>query len=155
MRRISEIDIERTGPRRSVVTVTLRSPELARTLTGAGDTIVFAVWIVLSAITLWFAWEGGLGSDAHLIVIVPVNSAVIYWSAYNGNRLWQAINRTTLDELLVGLDERLIAVDGPDGAFVQPRGDAEIRFSSSPASHGTGRAAPGAAGRSSDRLCLP
>lgn len=132
MRRIAEIAVERMGPRRSLVMVRLRSPELARTLKGSGEKLVYAAWIIISAMILIVAWEGGMGYDAHLIVIVPVMSAAVFWATWNANRLWQNSNRTMLDDLIIELDERAVAVEGPDGSFVQPRGNVEIRFSSRP-----------------------
>ncbi len=110
MHRISEIDVERIGHRASLVTVTLRSPELAQTLRGSSEFLVLATSVVVSACIVGFAWEGGFGYDAHLIVIVPVLSAIVFWIAWNGNRQWQRMNRATRYELVVRLDDRVVAV---------------------------------------------
>jgi len=81
---------------------------------------------------MWTAWNGLLGRDPHLIVIVPVVSAMAFWAAWNGNRLWQDRSRTTLDVLTITLDDRRVTIAGPDATFTRLRGAHDIRFSAGP-----------------------
>ena len=84
----------------------------------------------------WLAWQGALGRDEHLIVIVPVISALTFWVAWNGNRVWQERSRTTFDALTVTLDDRRVMIAGPDATFTRQRGREDIRFSARPHRHG-------------------
>ncbi len=132
MRRVSDISTKRRNRSDSVVTVTLRSPELAKALHGSGAVAAVSAWFVFSAALAWFAWEGGLGRTAHAVVIYCIVSSIAYWIAINGNRFWQARNRMTVDRLDVHLTERAIAIDGSDGSFTLHRDASELRFSSRP-----------------------
>ena len=132
MHRISEIDVERDGSRRSIITITLRSPELAKALHRSGEGAVIGVWLVLTTILAWLTWLGALGDTAHAMIRFSILGAIIFWVALNANRLWQNRNRVTLYQLVARLDDRKIMIDGPDGGFTQRRNDTEIRFSSRP-----------------------
>lgn len=96
MHRISNISTFRRNRDDSLVTITLRSPELAKALHGSGAIAAVCAWCVFSAALGWFAWEGGLGQTGHAVVLYCIASSLAYWVAINGNRLWQARNRTTL-----------------------------------------------------------
>jgi len=132
MHRISDLTVHRAGPRESIVTATVRSPELARVLKGTGLISVCLAWSVATSVLGWFAWEGGLGLTAHAAVRFCLIDAAIFWVLFNGNRIWQEQDRTTLHELVVELDDKSVSVDGPDGHFRLLRDLGEIRFSSRP-----------------------
>ena len=132
MHQVSDVRLQRRGTQTAVVTATLHSPELNYALGGTGLMVVFVAWGTITIGLCWFAWEGGIGDTAHAFVRLCIASAGVMWVAYNANRIWQEVNRTTLHQLIVACDAEQITVDGPDGGYRLSRSDEEIRFSSRP-----------------------
>jgi hypothetical protein len=132
MQLLSDIAVEHRSGRESVVTITLRTPELAKALHGTGYAAHLIAWGVGTSALAAFAWKGGLGLTAHATVKFCVLDAALFWLTYSTNRLWQNRNRTTIDELVVTLDDRLVTfVSQGTETSVRRRSD-KLRFSSRP-----------------------
>jgi hypothetical protein len=132
MQLLSDIAVERPSDRQSVVSITLRTPELAKALHGTGNAAHLVAWGVGTTALAAFAWKGGLGLTAHATVKFCVLDAALFWLTYSANRLWQNRNGTTIDELVMTLDDRRIAIlNNGTETSVERRSD-ELRFSSRP-----------------------
>lgn len=132
MHRVSDIQLNRHGRDKAVVTATLRSPEFAHALRGVGQTGVLTIWTCVTLALCVLAWQGGFGDTAHAFVRLCIASAVTLWIVFNANRLWQDHTRATCDHLIVSCDSKQVHVDGPDENFRIERNGDEVRFSSRP-----------------------
>jgi hypothetical protein len=136
MQLLSEIKTDRPSNRQSRVTITLRTPELAKALHGTGYGLQLLAWGIGTTALSVFAWKGGFGLTAHATIKFCVADAVLFWATHSANRLWQDRNRTKIDELIVTLDDERVSVRSQgDEITVRRRGD-ELRFSSRPDQRG-------------------
>jgi hypothetical protein len=136
MQLLSDIAVERPSDHQSVVTITLRTPELAKVLHGTGYAAHLVAWGVGTSALAAFAWKGGLGLTAHATIKFCVLDAALFWATHSLNRLWQDRNRTAIDELVVKLDDRRVTfVNQGSETSIRRRSD-ELRFSSRPHHHG-------------------
>ena len=132
MRRASEITCERPSSRHSIVTVTLRTPELAKALNGAARTTHLLGWAVGTAALAAYAWKGGFGFTAHATIRFCIADAALFWATHTLARHWQNQTRTMSDRLVVELNDRQVTVSFQGASTIVPRGRDELRFSARP-----------------------
>lgn len=129
---LSDIEVERPSSRSSIVTVKLRTPELAKALHGSGHGFHLVAWLVATTALAWFAWKGGLGLTAHAVVKFSILAAALFWVTHSVNRVWQNHNRARIDRVVVTLDNRSVSIRSAErnNKIIQSRD--ELRFSSRP-----------------------
>ena len=97
MRRVSEIMRERPSPRTSLVTVTVRTPELARALNGSARAAQWLVWAIGTTALAAFAWRGGFGLTAHATIKFCIAEAALFWATHTFACHWQNRSAATTD----------------------------------------------------------
>ncbi len=133
MRRHSDIEATRPLPRESVVTVTVRTPEAAKAIHGAGHVLRVIAWVVGALLLSIFAWYGGFGATTHAFIHLTVAGAGLYWAIAVAHDLWRDSDRTTLQGLTVRLTPEIITVDTPGRPPIAiDARDREVRFASRP-----------------------
>ena len=132
MRRVSEITRERPSPRKSVVTVTVRTPELARALTGSARAAQWLVWAIGTSALAAFAWHGGFGLTAHATIKFCIADAALFWATHTIAKHWQNLSAATTDRLVVTLDDRAIEIRFQGTATSIQRDHDELRFPARP-----------------------
>lgn len=138
MRRLSEIAIIERTPRDIVVTITLRTPELAKALSGTRRGLALMVWALGTIGLATFAWHGGFGETAHAYIVLTVAIFALYWAIDTARRLSIQMSRITLHRLVVRFTPDRIEILTPDSKSIRiTRSGAEVRFASR--SHWRGR----------------
>ncbi len=132
MRLLSDISVARPSSRKSAVTITFRTPELAKALRGTSKAVHLFGWGIGTTALAAFAWSGGLGLTAHAVVKFCLLDAALFWLTHSASRSWQNRNRTKIDQLVVMLDEKGVTVRAREGVTQLRRGMDELRFSSRP-----------------------
>lgn len=132
MRQVSDIRADRPTSRESVVTISLRTPEVAKALHGTGYAAHLVAWGVGTTALATFAWHGGLGLTAHATIKFCVLDAALFWATHAANRTWQNRNRTTIDTMIVTLNGQSVTVVCQGSEFRVSRRSEELRFSSRP-----------------------
>ena len=132
MRQVGNIAADRVGPRESLVTIALRTPQAAKALNSGAHASYRIVFVLVSVAITVMAFNETFGTTVHGYIRMTIIVAVVHWLIHMGYQFWSSRHRILGDEVTVRIGTLFLSIQAPGRGDVTLSTRDEIRFSSRP-----------------------